>query len=144
MIDSFRGEYRFLSNFYSVQITYQGMHFPSTEHAYQAMKCELMEDRIRISKLATEGKVKWAGNDPDLVMRSCWNEIKDQVMYDVCWLKFQQPELRQKLLDTGDATLIEGNTWGDTYWGVCNGVGQNKLGRILMRIRNEIRLFDYA
>ena len=61
-------------------------------------------------------------------------------MEDICRAKFtQNEELKKKLIDTGDATLIEGNTWNDTFWGVCNGVGENNLGKILMKIREELK-----
>ena len=61
-------------------------------------------------------------------------------MYDVCKAKFtQNPNLAQLLIETGDATLIEGNNWDDVVWGVCNGVGENRLGKILMQIRTEIK-----
>ena len=51
----------------------------------------------------------------------------------------QNPELGNKLLETGNQELVEGNTWGDIFWGVCNGKGQNWLGKILMMVRDEIR-----
>lgn len=71
-------------------------------------------------------------------LRPDWEEVKDDVMYTVCKAKFlQNPGLLKKLLDTGDAELIEGNTWNDQIWGVCNGSGENRLGKILMRIRDE-------
>ena len=60
-------------------------------------------------------------------------------MYKCLRSKFSAPELREKLLDTGDAELIEGNWWNDTTWGVCNGVGENRLGKLLMQIRAEIK-----
>lgn len=61
-------------------------------------------------------------------------------MHDIVRAKFEQnPDLRQKLLSTGSEELIEGNTWGDTFWGVCKGSGQNWLGRILMFVRDEVR-----
>ena len=73
-------------------------------------------------------------------LRPDWDSVKDIVMYDVCKLKFTtHTDLKEKLLSTGDAELIEGNYWGDVYWGVCNGIGKNKLGKTLMRIRSELR-----
>ena len=60
-------------------------------------------------------------------------------MFDLVLEKFKQnPELKQKLLETGNQELIEGNTWNDTFWGVCNGQGQNWLGKILMLARSEL------
>lgn len=53
--------------------------------------------------------------------------------------KFSQEPLRSQLLNTGEEELVEGNTWGDTYWGICNGKGQNNLGKILMKVRNQLR-----
>ncbi len=60
-------------------------------------------------------------------------------MLDLLRIKFTIPTLRERLLATGDQTLIEGNTWGDTYWGVCRGVGLNNLGTLLMQVREECR-----
>jgi predicted NAD-dependent protein-ADP-ribosyltransferase YbiA (DUF1768 family) len=61
-------------------------------------------------------------------------------MEDVVRAKFSQnPELCDQLLDTGDKTLIEGNHWGDRFWGVCDGVGENHLGQILEKVRTELR-----
>ena len=73
-----------------------------------------------------------------LKLRSDWEEIKDSVMYTCLISKFQDPEMRKKLLGTGDAVLIEGNNHGDRYWGMVNGEGKNKLGRLLMQVRSEI------
>ena len=71
-------------------------------------------------------------------MRSDWDKVRDQVMYEVVFEKFSQnSKIRERLISTGEAELIEGNTWNDRYWGVCNGIGQNKLGKILMRVRSE-------
>lgn len=75
-----------------------------------------------------------------VLLRPDWEEIKYDVMYQVCKAKFQQnPDLGQKLLKTGNAELIEGNTWGDRIWGVCKGIGENNLGKTLMRVRDELR-----
>jgi len=60
-------------------------------------------------------------------------------MTDLVRQKFSNPQLAKQLLDTKDFELIEGNTWGDTFWGVCSGKGQNNLGKILMQIRNELK-----
>ena len=74
-------------------------------------------------------------------LRDDWEEVKDQIMYEIVLNKFSQnEELRKKLIATGDEYLTEGNTWHDTYWGVCNGKGKNKLGKILMQVREELKL----
>lgn len=139
MITEFKYPYRWLSNFQMCQIEYEGVIYPSTEHAYQAAKTLDIKLRQAIAKLSTPGEAKKYANK--IKLRDNWDKIKEQVMYDVCKYKFtMHPDLKAKLLSTNEEELIEGNYWGDTYWGECPlGNGQNKLGKILMRIRNEIR-----
>ena len=61
-------------------------------------------------------------------------------MYDICYAKFtQNEELKSRLLATGTHLLEEGNTWGDKIWGTVDGEGENHLGKILMRVRKELR-----
>lgn len=141
MIDDFRGPYRWLSNFHLCVVEYQGLDYPSTEHAFQAAKCTNMHEVMAIRAAPTCGAAKrMAGPGGIITLRHDWEQVKDQVMYEVCLDKFtRHADLREKLLATGDEALVEGNTWGDTYWGVCRGKGANKLGEILMRIRREIR-----
>lgn len=136
MIDKFSDKYDFLSNFYPCLIKYEGITYPSVEHYFQAMKTIDANKRIEISKCLTPGDAKRLGRKVNL--RADWEYIKPQVMKKALRIKFSDPYLAQKLIDTGDNELIEGNWWGDTYWGVCNGVGQNHLGKLLMQIRNEI------
>jgi ribA/ribD-fused uncharacterized protein len=138
VIKSFSGEYRFLSNFYRAEIAFAGTAWPSTEHAYQAMKTTDPELRAAIRNAPTCGAAKKMG--ADVPRRGDWNTIKNSVMLQVVRAKFfQHPHLAKQLLATGYEELIEGNTWGDQYWGVCGGVGQNHLGQILMRVRAELR-----
>lgn len=73
-------------------------------------------------------------------LRGDWEEVKDNIMYEICKAKFTQNEdLKEKLLATGNDILEEGNTWGDRVWGTVNGVGENRFGKILMRVREELR-----
>lgn len=144
VIDKFDGEYAFLSNFYPSKILYddiEGWYAPTVEHAFQASKTRSVEEEIGILCASTPGKAKRFGRLCDL--RPDWEEVKDDVMYRLLKEKFAIPELRYKLLATGDATLIEGTTWHDNYWGVCscnkcNRRGKNKLGELLMKIRKEL------
>ena len=136
MIDIFDGKFGFLSNFYEVPILYNGILYNSTEAAFQAAKCKTDEERHKFIGLRP-GQAKRLGRKVEL--RDDWEEIKDQVMYDVCKQKFTENEdLKIKLLQTGLEPIVESNTWGDTYWGQCNGKGLNKLGKILMQIREEL------
>lgn len=135
-IEAFRGEYRFLSNFWHVYVTYDGEVYPTVEHAYQAAKTLSQEFRSAIC-YATTGEAKRMGRQ--VPMRPDWDSIKIDVMRDLLRQKFAEPELREALLATGDAELVEGNTWNDYFWGVCNGEGQNNLGKLLMEIRDEIK-----
>lgn len=138
MIDSFSDTYAFLSNFFSSSIVYEGIEYPTVEHAFQAAKTLSVELRLLISKLPAPGQAKRVGRS--LLLRSDWNTIRVSVMSELVALKFQAPELRCKLLVTGDEELVEGNYWQDTFWGVCNGKGENHLGKILMETRARIRM----
>ena len=138
MIKEFQEQYRFLSNFYVVDIEWRGKIWPSTEHIYQAMKTKDVKIQEIIRKQASPYKAKKAGQG--LELRPLWNELKFAFMYTIVYEKFKQcADLCQLLLDTGEEELQEGNTWGDVYWGVCKGVGINCLGRILMEVRSVLR-----
>ena len=133
-IDSFEGDYFFLSNFYSCQIIYNGHTFKSSESAFQSAKT-VNPLAIKQFEVLTPGRAKKLGRRVEL--RPDWEEIKDSVMEDILRIKFNKIRLKEKLLSTYPRELIEGNDWNDTYWGVCNGIGKNKLGEILMKIRKE-------
>lgn len=139
MISEFKGKYRFLSNFYPVTITTDdGLIYPSVEHAYQASKTFDMGERFKISELPTPGLAKKAGKSVKL--REDWDKIKLDVMYNLCFKKFvYNADLRHALLETENEELVEGNYWGDTFWGVCRGEGENHLGKILMEIRESLK-----
>ena len=134
-IKEFQGEYRFLSNFWPVPIKYQGLVYPSVEHAYQAAKCANQEDR-QIILAMTPGKAKRCGRT--VAMIENWDRKKLAVMFYLVLQKFQG-SLRLDLIRTGTQELIEGNYWGDTYWGVCSGKGFNHLGQILMVVRDLVK-----
>ena len=136
-IYEFSGEYSFLSNFWPSPIVYEGIEYPTVEHAFQAAKCDDIKTKKMMAKIPKPGKVKKAGRE--LHLKPNWEKIKEPIMLDLLRLKFKDPTLRQKLIDTGDAELIEGNWWNDVYWGVCKGVGENRLGELLMQVRNEIK-----
>lgn len=137
-IESFRGRHDFLSNFHANPITFDGITYPTAEHAFQAQKTHDQEARGRIATLATPGKAKYAGKR--VTLRPDWEQVKREVMEAILRVKFAPgTALAAELIATGDATLIEGNTWNDRYWGVCRGTGQNHLGLILMAIREDLR-----
>lgn len=134
-IKEFKDEYFFLSNFYPAEFTYNGITYQNSESAFQSMKTTDESVRQRFSRFSPS-QAKEVGRKVEL--RKDWEEIKEKVMYEVCKAKFEQNKtLKQWLLNTGKEHLEEGNHWGDRIWGTCNGRGQNKLGKILMRLRNE-------
>ena len=140
MIDSFSGEYRFLSNFYQAEVEFEGMMYPSTEHAYQAAKTLDLKSRAMFQG-GTAGQAKRLGQV--IILRDDWthDNVKISVMYAVLLDKFtRHQDLRKQLIATSPNELIEGNTWNDTFWGVCDGKGKNHLGKLLMSIRQEIIL----
>jgi len=137
-VSEFQGPYRWLSNFWLVPVEMDGMIYPSVEHAYQAAKTFEQSARLSIQALLKPGDAKRAGRKVSL--RPDWERVKLDVMLSLLRNKFIERTLRAKLLATGDAMLIEGNNWGDTFWGQCRGVGENHLGRLLMWVREEIRV----
>lgn len=137
-IDRFDGPYRFLSNFYRGSgLAYEGRHYSTVEHAYQAAKCADWHQAAEIFCAKTPALAKKLGRRATL--KPDWETAKHQVMLSLLRAKFTNPAERYLLLATGDAHLEEGNTWGDVTWGTVNGKGENWLGRLLMQVREEIR-----
>jgi ribA/ribD-fused uncharacterized protein len=137
-IESFRGDNAFLSNFHRCAVVYEGIMFPSSEHAYQAAKTLNMQARAVFALDAvTPPTAKHLGQA--ISIRPNWDKIKMIVMKDILVAKFSDWQLKKWLLETGDAELIEGNDWGDTFWGICGGKGNNFLGKLLMEVRKELR-----
>lgn len=135
-IDNFRGKYYFLSNFSDSVITYEDVTYQNAEAAFQAMKVINPEQRKSFAHLPPN-RAKAKGRNVRL--RHDWEKVKIRIMYEIVKAKFtQNADLKRKLLDTGNADLIEGNTWNDTFWGVCRGKGKNELGKILVRVRSEL------
>ena len=144
VINDFRGEYGFLSNFHSSPFEYKGLVYPNSEAAFQAQKCATEEAKIKYTTTKNPVVIKSMGKkEPGLPAN--WDEISYDIMLDVLRAKFRDPALREKLLATGDAYLEEGNHWHDNRWGRCtcekckNKEAKNQLGKILMTIRDEIR-----
>ena len=136
VIDSFSGENYFLSNFYPSPLTLWGIDFPTGEHAFQAGKSEYRKEMLKIAQAPTPGAAKGMGRR--VTLQPYWNECaRYEVMKQVLRAKFSDPYLMERLMSTGDAILIEGNTWGDRTWGVSGGEGHNLLGWMLMKIRSE-------
>lgn len=140
----FSDEYAFLSNFYPSPISVNGVVYPDVETAYQAAKTVNALERTQILKSGTPAAAKKLGKK--VTMRPDWEQVKVAYMYRFVKLKFQQnPDLAEKLLNTGNVELIEGNYWHDQFWGDCscekhcNEPGKNILGNILMLIREDLR-----
>lgn len=138
MIGPFKGPYRFLSNFYRYRVGFEGYFYPTVEHAYQAAKTLSLTDRFAICNTDTPGEAKKLGRSVPL--REGWDSMKLKVMLELLRNKFMYSPLKDALLATGTELLVEVNTWGDTYWGVCNNVGSNNLGKLLMKVRYELIL----
>jgi ribA/ribD-fused uncharacterized protein len=137
VIDDFSGQYEFLSNFYPSPIVIDGISYPTIEHAFQAHKSTSDEVRRRIASEDTPVQAKKAGRS--LNLRSDWEDVKIDVMRTCLEKKFASgTDCSRRLLETDPSSLIEGNTWGDTFWGVCNGVGENWLGRLLEDRREKL------
>jgi ribA/ribD-fused uncharacterized protein len=145
-IEQFTGEYRWLSNFFDVEVVLDGVTYSSTEHAYQAAKTLDPIERERVRLAPTHGASKREGRK--ITLRPGWDSIKNDVMLDLLRQKFARPDLRRLLDETGETQLVEGNHWHDVWFGVCSGKcrsphakpeGANHLGRMLMQVRDENR-----
>lgn len=145
MIDKFEGNNKIFSNFHLATVWYEGISYPTVEHAFQAAKTFDLDKRKYISKLPWNkaGQAKRVGRK--LKIRDNWEEIKVDIMEYLLIQKFAwRPNFKQKLLDTGDQELVEGNYWHDNFWGNCKCVkcanipGENMLGKLLMKIRSDL------
>ena len=138
MIDLFRGKYGFLSNMYDAPFYEDGIKYPTVEHYVNAAKTLDPNEKKRVMISKSPVDAKSAGKT--VTLREDWDDVKLSIMEHAVRLKFQcNPKLAYRLIATGNEELVEGNWWHDTYWGVCNGVGENHLGKILMKIREELR-----
>lgn len=148
MINKFDGRYGFLSNFYPCEIEHRGIKYPSVEHYYVAMKCNgpqlvngvqytPIDFHEMVARIPSPGAAKKLGQR--ITVRKDWSEKKLEFMNWAVREKFKDEKLAEMLLATGDEELVEGNVWNDTFWGVCDGKGSNHLGKILMRVRKELR-----
>lgn len=134
------GEHRYLSNFWGSRFKWNDTWWPTVEHAYQYSKTTDEGYRRDILAAPTPGDARRLGQQCPKVPD--WNARKVEVMRSLVWCKFMQnDDLRAKLLST-HGKIVETNTWGDVFWGVCEGVGQNMLGRILMSTRTTMRSFE--
>lgn len=138
-IDNFRGEYYCFSNFSNHTVYHAGLFYKNSEAAFQAAK--FLDEKIKEKFLyLNPSDAKKLGKSRKLPLRKDWEEVKDDIMYDIVRAKFSQhPKILKTLLETNDLELIEGNNWGDRYWGQVNGKGKNKLGKILMKLRDEFK-----
>ena len=141
MIKQFKGKYSFLSNFYRVKIVIDGKEYPTSEHYFQSMKFPDPDIREKIRTASSPALAKKLARQYKSEVRSDWFDVSLQVMETALKAKFSIPELKQKLLATGEMELQEGNTWNDKFWGVDlkSGEGENHLGRLLMKIRNDLK-----
>ena len=134
-IGPFTGEFRFLSNFFPIAVEYETIRYPTAEHAFQAAKTvdRALRERIRVCPTASAAK----RSGRSLVLRPDWEQVKLTVMAQILRAKFRHPVLQAQLLRTHPRPLVEVNTWGDRFWGVCHGTGENHLGQLLMALRHE-------
>jgi len=142
VIDQFVGNWKELSNFYMCSINFENMCYRSVEHAYQAAKTLDLSLRNYLTRhISSPTAAKRFGRT--VALRADWDMVKIPIMKQLITYKFTRYDmLKEKLLSTGDAELIENNTWDDTFWGMSQGVGYNHLGKILMEVRNLVKDYD--
>lgn len=143
LIDSFRGAFDFLSNFYGASVFYDGLWYRNSEAAFQSAKTLDPEMRKKFAA-ASPSQAKSMGRMVNL--RPDWKQVKDGIMLEILRSKFAPgTKCAERLLATGSLRLIEGNTWHDNYWGVCQcekcrgEKGLNHLGELLEKVRDELR-----
>lgn len=136
-IKEFRGLYHFLSNFHEASVYWDGITYRNNEAAFQSAKLVDKNERLQFADMSPN-EAKKLGRV--VTLRKDWEDVKLNIMYEIVKAKFtQNAGLTIRLLETGDVLLEEGNHWGDRYWGTVNGIGENHLGKILMRVREELR-----
>lgn len=133
-VERFSGDFRFLSNFWPAVVVYNGITFPTIEHAYQAAKSDSRAVQLTFLLDDTPFQAKRRGSR--VKIRGDWVDAKVPIMRDLIHQKFSGEPLKSKLQSTRGMWLQEGNTWGDTFWGICDGMGLNTLGRLLMEERD--------
>lgn len=134
-ITRFRGEYYFLSNMFPERLTVGGITYECAEAAFQAQKVTSDAERMKFSKLNGFDARKLGRQ---VALRPDWDQVRLDVMREVLRAKFSNPELARQLVAT-QGTIQENNTWGDTFWGISKGQGQNHLGRMLEELREELK-----
>lgn len=142
MIKEFRNQYSYLSNFYRCDphILYEGYEYASVEHGFQSLKALNQDDRDRIRNADHPGAAKKLGHE--VVIRPDWDAVKIDIMFGLLKAKFNMPFFIDRILETGEEELVEGNWWNDKFWGFClkTNEGENHLGKLLMRVRSELIL----
>lgn len=138
-IKGFTKDYHFLSNYYNHTIKFDGLFYRNNIACFIAQMFEPNDTKKLFSKMLPGQAIRMAE-----MMRNPrekeWNDIKEDLMYKICYAKFSYAtKLRDQLIDTGDAELINETKWDNKFWGTTNGIGENKLGKILMRIREELK-----
>ncbi|MBA3870450.1 MAG: NADAR family protein [Anaerolineae bacterium] len=143
-ISAFRGPHDFLSNFYAADVELEGAEYPTIEHAFQAAKSLDFAERRAVKNAKTASEAKRMGRK--IKRRADWFDVSLVIMENLVRQKFTRyPELGSKLLETGDADLIEGNNWNDRFYGAVYDtnrnvwMGENHLGKILMKVRDELK-----
>ena len=140
-ITTFRDEHGWLSNMADCEIKYGDLVFKSTEAFYQAMKTKDKDIRALFTKYDGQTSKR---EGRKLSLRSDWEIVKDDVMKFALSKKFSKEPFKSLLLSTGDVDIIEGNYWHDNYFGICScakcgNKGLNKLGKMIMEIRNNLK-----
>lgn len=143
MIITFKAENSFLSNFYIASFHFKifGSDFVSSEAAYMHEKCDDPEwKRFCIDSKNTPAQIKIKSQTVKLIPG--WDHVRINIMYQVLKAKFEIPYLKEKLVNTGNQNLQEGNYHGDKFWGIDlkqnPNIGENYLGRLLMKVRDEL------
>jgi hypothetical protein len=133
----FRGKYFFLSNMETAQIQYEGLIYPSVENAFQASKTLTLKERIRFTTINS-----WQSKNigRKIKLRNDWETVKVNIMKELVTRKFFDNKLlKRKLLELDPSIpIVEENHWNDTFWGICNGIGENQLGKIIDKVRLEL------
>ena len=130
------------SNFEKLEspFVYQGIDFWTIENFYQAMKVDKsdIETRKKIASVSASESKKLGKK---VKLRNDWEQIKFEVMEYGLRKKFVPgSKWHEKLMQTGSEEIVEWNNWGDRIWGkTMDGIGQNHLGKILMKIRDEYK-----